>query len=174
MVIEEILKDKSLKSKAKVEAIASAIINEEIKIDELIKIAIASKTAEKGTCIESMEFATKTNPEISNQKMFDFVVKSLEDDAPRVKWESAKVIANTAELYKTKLDGAINLLLINTEHTGTVVRWSAAQALSKILLCKTKRNTELITVIEAILKREENNAIQKIYAKSLKQLAKEK
>lgn len=174
MVIEEILKDKTLKSKAKVEAIASAIIKAEIKIDDLIKIAMASKTAEKGTCIESIELATKTNPEISNQKMFDFVVKCLEDDVPRVKWESAKVIANIAELYKTKLDSAINLLLVNTEHDGTVVRWSAAQALGKILLCKTKRNIELLPAIEAILKREENNAIQKIYAKSLKQFAKEK
>jgi hypothetical protein len=77
-----------------------------------------------------MEFASKTNPGIINDKGFEFAIESLKSDAPRVKWESAKVIANTAHLFPKMLNKAVGNLLINTEHSGTVVRWSAAGALS--------------------------------------------
>jgi HEAT repeat protein len=109
-------------------------------------------------------------PQLSTLNCFDFAVKCLGDKAPRVKWEAAKVIGNIAGLYKTKLDDAINGLLVNTEHSGTVVRWSAAYALSKIIACKTKRNADLIPAIEAIIKREENKAIKKMYAVGLKNI----
>jgi HEAT repeat protein len=172
MIIEDILSNKSLKAKAKVQALGKAILTGNIKVDDLIKLATKVKGADKGTCVESLEFATKTNPEISNQKCFNFVVKCLADDAPRVKWEAARVIGNIAHLYKTKLDDAINGLLINTEDPGTVVRWSAAYALGEILACNTKRNEELIPAIETIIKREEDNAVKKIYLKSLKKVKK--
>jgi hypothetical protein len=168
MEIEVILKDRTLKSKAKVEAISKAVLNGKIKTDNLIKLASKMKDAEKGTCVESIEFATRAKPEISNQKCLNFAVACLADDAPRVKWEAAKVIGNIAHLYKTKLDDAIGGLLINTEYPGTVVRWSTAHALSKILELKTKHNNDLIPAIEAILKREEDHAIKKIYLAALK------
>jgi hypothetical protein len=170
MQIEAILKDKSLKAKAKVEAISKAILNGKIKTDDLIKIASGLKDAGKGTCVESLEFATRIKPDIANQKCLTFAVKNLQDEAPRVKWESAKVIGNIAHLFKTKLDNAIGGLLINTEDPGTVVRWSAAQALSKILVLKTQHNTALIAAVEAILEREEDNAIKKIYLAGLKKV----
>lgn len=75
-------------------------------------------------------------------------------------------------MYKTKLDDAISGLLINTEYPGTVVRWSAAYALSAIIACNTKRNEGLIPTIEAIIKREEDSAIKKIYMKALKKVQK--
>lgn len=170
MVIEEILKDKSLKAKGKVEELSKALLEGKIKMDDVIKAAENAKDSEKGTCIESLEFATRTKPEISTLKCFHFAVKCLADKAPRVKWEAAKVIGNIARLYKTKLDDAIHRLLVNTEDPGTVVRWSAVYALSKILACKTKRNADLIPAIEAIIKREENKAIKKMYLAGLKNI----
>lgn len=172
MEIEAILKDKGVKAKGKVEAISKAVLSGKIKVDDLIKIASKLKDSEKGTCVESLEFATRTKPEIANQKCWTFAVKCLQDEAPRVKWEAAKVIGNIAPSFKTKLDDAINGLLVNTEYSGTVVRWSAAHALSKILVLKTKHNTDLIPAIEAILKREDDNAIKKIYTTSLKKIQK--
>jgi hypothetical protein len=92
--------------------------------------------------------------------------------APRIKWESAKVIGNTANLFITKLDTPIKNLLVNTEHEGTVVRWSAAFALGEILKLKTKHNKQLLPAIEAICKREEKNSIKKIYLDAMKKIAK--
>ena len=94
----------------------------------------------------------------------------MTEKAPRIKWESAKVVANISHLYPDKLDEAINNLLSNSEHSGTVVRWSAAFALGQIIKIKTSRNKDLISAIESICKREEKNSIKKIYLDALKKV----
>lgn len=172
MDIELILKDKTIKAKGKVEALSNAILTGEIKIADVIKAGSASKGSEKGTCVEALEFITRSNPEMSGQKCLEFAVSCLTDKAPRVRWEAAKVIGNIAGLYKTKLDDAIVGLLANTEYPGTVVRWSSAYAISSIILLNTKHNVDLIPAVEAIIQREENNAIRKIYSACLKKVQK--
>ena len=167
MDIQAILSDKNLKAKPKVEVISKMLLIKKITVSELIKVAKVSKDKEKGTCIESLEFATRTKPDIASSSVLDFVTETLANEAPRVKWESAKVIGNIAHLFPTRLDKAICNLLTNSENSGTVVRWSAAFALGEIVKLKTKRNKDLIPVIEAIIKRDEDNAIKKIYQKAL-------
>jgi HEAT repeat protein len=170
MDIQIILTDKTLKAKPKVEAISKMLLDKKVTIGELFKVAKVSKDKEKGTCIESLEFATRTKPDIASSALLDFVTETLADEAPRVKWESAKVIGNIAHLFPTKLDNAISNLLTNSEYSGTVVRWAAAFALGEIVKLKTKHNKDLIPAIEAIIKRDEDNAIKKIYQKALKKV----
>jgi HEAT repeat protein len=170
MQIEHILGDKQLKAKAKVEAIARLLLANTISIKDMVKIAKASKDPEKATCIEAVEFATKSNPAIASSACLVFVAEMLTEKAPRVKWESAKVIGNIAHLFPGKLNDAIKNLLTNTEYPGTVVRWSAAYALGEIIKLKTKRNKDLIPAIEAICKREEENSIRKIYLAAIKKI----
>lgn len=169
MDIEKILSDKQVKAKAKTETISKLLVEEKIDINELMKIAQSSKPI-KAICIEAIEFATKSNPEIASSACLEFVCTTLTEKAPRVKWESAKVIGNIAHLYPDKLDDTIKNLLTNTEYDGTVVRWSAAFALGQIIKLKTKRNKILIPAIEAICKREEQNSIRKIYLDALKKV----
>lgn len=168
MDIQDILNDKFSKPKEKTESISKLLLGEKIGIDELIKFAQTSKDPVKATCIEAIEFATKANPKISSSSCFDFVSKTLCEKAPRIKWESAKVVGNIAHLYPNKLVEAIKNLLVNSEHSGTVVRWSAAFALGEIVKIKTARNKDLIPAIESICKREEKNSIRKIYMTALK------
>jgi len=139
-----------------------------ISIKALINLAKAAKDPDKATCIEAMEFATQTNPAIATEDCLNFVSTTLAEKAPRVKWESARVVGNIAPLFPDKLDEAINNLLINSEHTGTVVRWSAAFALGEILKLKTKHNEDLMPAFEAICNREEKNSIKKIYLAEIK------
>ena len=169
--ITSILTDKQLKAKAKTEAISKLLLDKKISIDDLIKVAQSSKDPDKAICIEAIEFATKNNPAIATSSCLAFVSKTLAEKAPRVKWESAKVIGNIAPLYPGKLKEAIRNLLINTEHPGTVVRWSAAFALGEIVKMNTKLNKELVPAIESICKREEKNSIRKIYLAALKKVA---
>jgi HEAT repeat protein len=117
--------------------------------------------------VEAIEFATKAKPEIATPECLKFVTETLLDKAPRVKWESARVIGNIAHLYPAKLDKAIANLLTNSEFPGTVVRWSAAYALGEIVKLGTKRNKDLIPAVEAIIRRESDNAIRKIYLAAL-------
>jgi HEAT repeat protein len=168
MDIKNILIDKQIKAKAKTEMISKMLVDNKIGMEELITVAQMAKDSEKATCIEAIEFATKIKPEIASLPCLRFIANTLLEKAPRVKWESAKVIGNIAHLYPNKLDDAIKNLLINTENSGTVVRWSAAFALGEIIKLQTKRNKDLIPAIEAICKREEKNSIIKIYAAALK------
>src|SRR5258705_1917669 len=116
MDIQEILSDKSTKAKAKTEAISKWLMNNPGEVNILIDFAINAKDPVKATCIEAMEFATKYKPEIATLKWLKFVTKTLTEKAPRVKWESAKVIGNIAHLYPGKLEEAIKNLLVNFEH----------------------------------------------------------
>lgn len=168
MNINELLSDKSSKPKEKTETLSRWLLDKTVTVDALIAFAEASKDPAKATCIEALEFATKTDPAIATESGLRFVSKTLTAKAPRVKWESAKVIGNIAHRFPSKLEEAITNLLTNSEHTGTVVRWSAAFALGEIIKLKTKHNKDLVPAAEAICQREEKNSIRKIYLAALK------
>lgn len=161
MTIAELFADKTKKAKEKVITISKWLLEGSLPIDELIVFAENAKDPEKGTCIEAIEFATKQNASIADENALMFVTKTLTEAAPRVKWESAKVIANIAKQFPTKLAQPINNLLINAKDNGTVVRWAAALALGEILKLKTKHNKELLPTLETLCENEQDNAIKK-------------
>lgn len=168
MTLEELFKDKAIKPKDKTETISNWISEGSLPVDELISFAEKQKDPAKATCIEALEYATKQKPALADEACLTFVTGTLTEKAPRIKWESAKVIGNIAHLFPAKLDKSISNLLANTEHEGTVVRWSAAFALGEILKLNTKHNTGLLPAIEKICEKEEKNSIKKIYQAALK------
>lgn len=170
MQIDILLNDKNIKAKDKTETLAQWLIENLISTKDLIEFAVKAKDSPKATCIEAIEFATKIKPSIADKDCLAFVSQTLTEKAPRVKWESAKVIGNIAHLYPDKLEIAIKNLLTNTEDTGTVVRWSAAFALGEIIKTKHKSTLDLVKSIEAICEREEKNSIKKIYLTALKKV----
>ncbi len=168
MKFEDIFNDKAFKQKAKEELLAKLLLDKKVTTDKLIVFAEKWADTEKATCIEAMEFATRQKPDIADEKCLRYVSEKLKDKAPRVKWESAKVIGNIAHLYPAKLNTAISNLLTNSEYDGTVVRWATAFALGEILKLKTKHNKDLLPAIEAIYKREADTAIKKKYLDAIK------
>lgn len=170
MNFNELFKDKSIKAKERTEKLAHWLMDNPSQLNQLLDVAARSKDADKATCIEAIELVTKAKPDILNDAGFKFVSLALAEKAPRVKWESARVIGNTAHLFPDKLNEAIKNLLVNTEHIGTVVRWSAAYALGEIVKIKTKHQKDLIAAIESIIAREEKNSIKKIYLSALKKI----
>ena len=172
MEFQELFNDKSKKPKEKTELLYKWIVTNPDKVNDLIDFAKRSKETIKATCIEAIEFATKNQPEIGSASCMDFVSKTLKEKAPRIKWESARVIGNIAHLHPGNLVEAINNLIENSEHSGTVVRWSAAYALGQILKIQTSQNEYLIPAIESICQKEEKNSIKKIYFDALKSIKK--
>ena len=170
MEIAEIFNDKSLKSKALTEVIAKGIQQKTIDIAKLLEFADTSVDTKKATCIEALEFVTKTNPKILEKESLKKILNYLEEKAPRIKWESAKVTGNTIHLYPALIGDATTKLLNNIEKQGTVVRWATAYALSEIVKLNTKFNSDLIPVIEQIISNEEKNSIKKIYLAALKKV----
>lgn len=172
MTIESILQDKTLKPKAKTELIGSLLAENALLINELLALARKLKDPDKATLIEAVEHASLKNAEVVTEEMFLLAIESLASKSPRVKWESARVIGNTAGHHPRLLEQAMNNLLNNTEFPETVVRWSAAFALGEIIKLKTAHNDALIPAAQAILEREDQNSIRKIYLAAMKKAAK--
>ncbi|MEY3443803.1 MAG: hypothetical protein RLZZ519_2084 [Bacteroidota bacterium] len=172
MNIAALLNDKDRKPKAKTEALSAALLDQSLSVADVIEFAASAKDPLKATCIEALEFATKQNLALATLGCLEFVSKTLTTKAPRVKWESARVIGNIAHRFPANLEDAIRNLLENSEHEGTVVRWSAAFALGEIYKLKTSHNAELLTAFEAIVAREEKRSIQKIYREAIKKASK--
>lgn len=170
MTIEELFKEKEIKSKEKTETISNWILEKSLAVEELLVFAENQKDPVKATCIEALEYATRHYPELADEHVLLFVTQSLRSKAPRIKWESAKVIGNIAHLFSTKLKESISNLLDNTTHEGTVVRWSAAFALGQIIRLKTEYNVTLLPAVEEVCEQEQKKSIQKIYQEALKKI----
>jgi hypothetical protein len=168
MTIEELLKDKTRKVKEKTEIISSWLLDNSMPTDELIAFAEKAKDSEKATCIEAFEYATKQNPKIGDENLLAFVTEMLAEKAPRIKWESAKVIGNIAQNFPDKLNVVIEKLLKNSNHDGTAVRWSTAYALGEILKLKTEHNESLLSKIERLCEAETQNGVKKKYIDAIK------
>jgi hypothetical protein len=173
MTIEQVFQDKTIKAKGKVSKIGDWLIKGELPLDELLAFAGKQKSTEKATCIEALEYATKKDPQkVATENLLVFVTKALNDDEPRVKWESARVIGNIARIFPDQLDKCVTNLLQNAENPGTVVRWASAYALAEIFKLKTNLNHKLLAKIELLCDKEDDTGVKKKYLDALKKVKK--
>ncbi len=126
---------------------------------------------EKGICMEVLEYVSQEKPELVIPHI-DGTIAYLDYDAPRVKWEAARVIANLAPKYPEKAAKAINKLIINTKDKGTVVRWSTAFALGEIAKYGKSNQATLVKKMEDLVRKEQNNGVKNVYLKALKVIKK--
>lgn len=54
MTIEQVFRDKTIKTKAKVATMGEWLVNKELNADELLVFAEKQKAADKATCIEAL------------------------------------------------------------------------------------------------------------------------
>lgn len=172
MEIDEIFQDKSIKLKGKVVILGAELLDDTLSLQVLLEYADRQKAVDKATCIESIEYATKQVPTIANAILWNYLTAALEDNEPRIKWESAKTIGNIAKLFPDQLDKTVANLLKNTGHSGTVVRWATAYALAEIIKLKTDQNDFLIPEVELLGELEEDNGVKKKYLDVLKKIKK--
>ena len=163
MTLEELFTDKSLKAKERSAQLQRMLDHGQVKQAALITFAGNAKAAVKATCLEALEYVTKTKPVFLNEAAFDLCLRALADKEPRVKWEAARVIGNTVHRFPERAEEAMEALLPQAGHEGTVVRWSAAYALGQLIGMHLPLNRELVPKAEAIAKGEEKNSIRKIY-----------
>lgn len=172
MDLDLLFSDKTIKAKAKVAQLGEWLLNRTLTPEALMLFADGQKPVNKATCIEAFEYATKQQPGIADHSTLVYMTLALHETEPRIKWESAKVIGNIAGQFPADLDTTIPPLLENATHSGTVVRWAAAYALSEILKLKTNRYTELLPQIEVLSEKEADNGVKKKYLAALKKVKK--
>lgn len=172
MDLDLLFSDKTIKAKAKVAQLGEWLLNRTLTPEVLMLFADGQKPVNKATCIEAFEYATKQQPGIADHSTLVYMIRSLSETEPRIKWESAKVIGNIAGQFTSELSEAIAPLLENAAHSGTVVRWAAAYALSEILKLKTNLGTGLLPQIATLSEKEADNGVKKKYLDALKKLQK--
>jgi len=165
-LIRDILQSKK-KPKEKVSLLVKKVRKDINLLDEVVRYFEVGSTAEKGSCIEVMEYVSQDKPDLILPYL-DFIIKHINDDAPRVKWETARVIGNLSSKYQDEVSKSIEKLFLNTKDKGTVVRWSAAFALTEIAKNNSKLQEKLTQQFNQIIKKEDNNGVKNVYLKALK------
>lgn len=166
--IMELMIDKELKAKEKTARLADALLNGEVRFEDIATFAVGAKEPDIANCMEACEYATSRNPRLSGPEMLGFAVRHLSAKAPRLRWEAGKVIGNIAHLYPEDLASAITGLMANAKHDGAVVRWSGAYALTRIAaLPKYSEDTGYRGSLRTLYEEEEKNGIRKMYAQAL-------
>lgn len=168
MNIGELLSNKQLKPKEKTQALADAILDGELPIHSVMDFAMNAKPPAVAACMEAFEYATKQSSSAASLDLLHWAQHHLNAKASRLRWESAKVIGNIAHLYPEELELAVESLLVNTKDDSTVVRWSAAYALTQIFGLPPYANDSFRNQLLSIQQSEEKESIRKMYAKALK------
>jgi hypothetical protein len=169
--IEKIIQSK-LKPKDKIEGISREIIHDKSLVPAVIALFRKGKDAERGLCMETLERVSELAPE-HIVPYLGFILDQINDKAPRVKWESSRIIASMARICPEETTAAVPMLLKNTKDEGTVVRWSAARALTEIAKYHSKAKKELLPRLKALEKKEKNGGVKNVYRKAFKALEKD-
>jgi HEAT repeat protein len=168
--IADIFKSKS-KPKELIERLAEALTTDKKAIREMIEFYGGAKAVERSRCLEALELVTQTDPKLA-EPCLELVLQAISDKSPAMKREASRVIANTANTFPEQAVAAIPALLKNSTDEGTVVRWSAALALTEIAKANPQTRKRLLPIITDHADKEENNGVKNIYVKALKILAK--
>ena len=166
LLLEEVRKASKL-SKELVTRLAKAVIGDPKILSSFKEDLKNAKPTERGACMEVLEYTSKENPAVAKPHI-ETVIAYLSDKAPKVKWESARILGNVAQRYPEDVAKSVDELLANTKDNGTVVRWSAAYALSEIAKYNIKQRSQLLKHIDRILKSEGNGGVKNVYLKALK------
>lgn len=172
MTIVELLKDKSLKGVERRQVVVNMIVAGELTVNEVAALADAIGEKQVATVLEAVE-------EVSNKRLCPLEAAWLQWAEPYIssennscRREASRIVGNMAAQYPDLLDNAIERLIKNTSDEGTVIRWAAAYALSRIVVLDRYAKSDLYDRLVAICDREEDNGVKNQYLKALKKAAK--
>ena len=167
MTIVELLKDKSLKGVERRQAVVNMIVAGKLTVNEVTALADAIGEKQVATVLEAVE-------EVSNKRLRSLEAAWLQWAEPYIssknnscRREASRIVGNMAAQYPDLLDEAIERLMKNTKDEGTVIRWAAAYALSRIVVLDRYAKSDLYDRLVAICDREEDNGVKNQYIKAL-------
>lgn len=165
-----ILNDMNIKKIQARNMIVEAITKGVLSFEEIEEEARTLKDKKVSTILEAIE-------EVSNKSLIDLDVKYLDlakryinSEDNSCKREAARIIGNLASLYPESVGNCIEALISNANDKGTVVRWSSAYALSRIMLLANYRDSDMITRIKAVYEAEKDNGVRNQYVKAFKKI----
>jgi hypothetical protein len=157
-------------AKALSDAVAAELVTGKAAVNAWLEFYATATATERGRCLEALEFVTRTAPKLA-EPCETVLLAASADKNPTLQREASRVVANTAAVFPEWATSAVPLLLKNTEHEGTVVRWSAALALTEIAKANPATRKKLLPVITKLAETGEGG-VRSIYLRALKALAK--
>ncbi|MFZ5433983.1 MAG: hypothetical protein ACOZB3_09450 [Calditrichota bacterium] len=167
--IKELLNSK-IKPKEKTIRLSELLQNDTQLIAEMLENFRHFTASEQGTCLSALTIIAQDNPKSLGTHL-DFIIARLGDKPPRVKWEAGEIVGYLAREFPQQVTPAIPALLANTREDGTVVRWSAAFALTEIAKYNSQSHRQLVPFFKKSADTE-TGGVKTLYVKALKQLAK--
>ncbi len=172
MGLIEILYLKDTKALEKRAQIVEAVYGGSIDIDQIREQSANLDDKKIAIVLEALEEVTRSKPDISTIEWLRFAAQYIEAQSNNLKRESSRIVGNIAHLFENDLTISIQKLLQNTNNEGTVVRWSSAYALAKIIVLPQFACCPLFDQLTEICEREANNGVKNQYIKSLNKAAK--
>ena len=168
MNIASLLDSKSMTSLEKREKIADAIRKKSVTIKEIQKLKDTLDDKKTALILEAMEAVSLKNPEISNKDWLKFTQELISSKSNAIKREASRIIGNIAHLFPNDLDAAIKSLMKNTNDEGTVIRWSSAYALARIVQIPKYANSNLFDILTALSAKEKETGVKNQFLNGLK------
>lgn len=172
MELNDILKNKELKAMDKRKQVVKYIVENQYTCNALNLNLSANSDKEIAIVLEALEEITNQLAEKLDVSYLAFAEKYLSSSNNSCKREAARILGNLAVYYPSEIQHAIPLLIVNTKDESTVVRWSSAYALSRIIEIETIAKTNLFQELEIICQLEKENGVKNQYVKSLKKASK--
>lgn len=166
------LRDKSLKGVARRQAVIEMMLRGEAPLALLQDMMPQLGDKESATVLEALE-------EISNKKLMPLEAGHLPMVIPYIasannscRREASRIVGNLAATFPNEIGNAIPLLMANTANESTVVRWSAAYALSHIIVLPPYAQSGLYDELQQLATTENEHGVKSQYDKALKKATK--
>lgn len=167
-----ILRDKSLKGVARRQAVIELMLRGEAPLALLQDLMTQLSEKEAATVLEAIE-------EISNKKLMPMEAEYLPLVIPYIasannscRREASRIVGNLAATFPEEVGESIPYLMANTADESTVVRWSAAYALSRIVVLPSYAHSGLYDELQQLSATETEHGVKSQYDKALKKAAK--
>ena len=172
MDIIKLLADKTKKPLEKRVEIEELMKGGLLMIDDLAAMKNSLDDKSAGLLLEALEAVTNNNPAVADLKWLQFVEPYIVSKNNTAKREASRIVGNIAHIVPDGLETAIQKLIANTEDGGTVIRWSSAYALAKIILVPKYAHTDLYDVLTLLYDKEKDNGVKNQYLNGLKKARK--
>ena len=167
MNLVSVLEDVRLKKDEKRKEIINSLNNKEFTIKEINIFKNILDERDLIIVLEAMEVVTRKNPHIADLKWLEFVEEYIIADSNNLKRESSRIVGNIAHLFPNNLKNVIEKLLVNSLDKGTVIRWSSAYALSRIIIIPVYAQSELYNTLLKIYEKEAESGVRGQYQNGL-------
>ena len=172
MDIISVMNDKALKGTKKRAAIIELIVSGNLNCEQIEAINTEINDKQMASILEAIEeISNKGLSQLSSRYLL-FAIPYIKSENNNCRREASRIVGNMAAQYPDMIEEAISPLLDNSSNEGTVIRWAAAYALSRIITTDRYAQSKLYDKLTDISNKEEDNAIRNQYLKALKKASK--